>query len=482
MLEEFINYGNIALEEKIGIIKICVIFICTYLTNFKLINRKIEFKFVQIIKVIFVIFYSIFCALLRYQIDYLTTLICWILIITLIFERNNIKQSLLVTITSLSINYILSLVSVIIGFVFNLIIKIDNNYINLFIILSIYVILINLLFKVKRLKYGIISLKNKSFNEYTDMLILIISAMVLTTFVILVNSNLNIGRNLMLGIIVISIIMFVIIQKSLQLYYKQQMLIKDLNETREELEKKKKEIAELEAENIEISKKRHTIVHKQKSLEHKLEEIITKTEISSEEVAEVRERIKKLNNEIYDKEKVTELDKTGITNIDDMLKYMQDECIKNQISFTLKLTGNIHYMINNFISKDDLETLLADHIKDAIIAINHTDNINRSILVRLGEINRMYGLYIYDSGIEFKKEVLENLGNKPFTTYKNEGGTGMGFMNTFDTLRKYNASLSIEEFNEPIIDNYTKVIAIKFDKKKEVKIKSYQGIDINKFI
>ena len=68
-------------------------------------------------------------------------------------------------------------------------------------------------------------------------------------------------------------------------------------------------------------------MHKQKSLEHKLEEIITKTEISSEEVAEVRERIKKLNNEIYDKEKVTELDKTGITNIDDMLKYMQDECI-----------------------------------------------------------------------------------------------------------------------------------------------------------
>ena len=198
MLEEFINYGNIALEEKIGIIKICVIFICTYFTNFKLINRKIEFKFIQIIKVIFVIFYSMFCALLRYQIDYLTTLICWILIITLIFERNNIKQSLLVTITSLSINYILSLVSVIIGFVCNLIIKIDNNYINLFIILSIYVLLINLLFKIKKFKYGIISLKNKSFNEYTDMLILIISAMVLTAFVILVNSNLNIGRNLML--------------------------------------------------------------------------------------------------------------------------------------------------------------------------------------------------------------------------------------------------------------------------------------------
>jgi hypothetical protein len=51
--------------------------------------------------------------------------------------------------------------------------------------------------------------------------------------------------------------------------------------------------------------------------------------------------------------------------------------------------------------------------------------------------------------------------------YKNEGGTGIGFMNTFDTLRKYNASLSIEEFNEPIIDNYTKVIAINLIKRKK---------------
>ena len=36
-------------------------------------------------------------------------------------------------------------------------------------------------------------------------------------------------------------------------------------------------------------------------------------------------------------------------------------------------------MINNLISEEELETLLADHIKDAIIAINHTENINKSI-------------------------------------------------------------------------------------------------------
>ena len=243
----------------------------------------------------------------------------------------------------------------------------------------------------------------------------------------------------------------------------------------EELEKKNKEIQELENENIEISKKRHTIVHKQKSLERKLEEIIMKSEISTEEAEKVKVRLEKLNSEIYNKKEVIELDKTGIENIDDMLKYMQIECIKNKIDFTLKITGNIYYMINNLINKEDLETLLADHIKDAIIAINHTENINKSILVRLGEIDGNYGLYIYDSGVEFPKEVLENLGKKPCTTYKNEGGTGMGFMNTFDTLRKCNASLIIEELNEPKEDNYTKIVEIKFDKKNEFKVNSYKN-------
>lgn len=480
MFEDVAEYVSNNLEIQLGIIKIVYIFICSYFCNIKILDQKIKLNFKSIFKFILIVFNSILFAVVRYEISYVISILSWIFMTAIIFNKNEIRKSVFTTLVSLSINYIILLISTTINFIINIIFGINSNIINIVLIFIIHITLLILFFNVKKFKYGISSLKNIQQNEYIDILILTISSIILFSRILL--SKLQVTKSISIGFIIFSISMIITIFKSLQLYYKQQMLIKDLNETREELEKKKKEIAELEAENIEISKKRHTIVHKQKSLEHKLEEIITKTEISSEEAAEIRERIKKLNNEIYDKEKVTELDKTGITNIDDMLKYMQDECIKNQISFTLKLTGNIHYMINNFISKDDLETLLADHIKDAIIAINHTDNINRSILVRLGEIDRMYGVYIYDSGIEFKKEVLENLGNKPFTTYKNEGGTGMGFMNTFDTLRKYNASLSIEEFNEPIIDNYTKVIAIRFDKKKEVKIKSYQGIDINKFI
>ena len=158
-----------------------------------------------------------------------------------------------------------------------------------------------------------------------------------------------------------------------------------------------------------------------------------------------------------------------------MLNFMQSECIKNKIEFELQISGNIHYMVNNLISKEDLEILLADHIKDAIIAINHTDNINKSILVKIGEIGGIYSLYIYDSGIEFEKKTLSKLGKEPITTHANEGGTGMGFMNTFDTLQKYQASFIINELNEPNKDNYTKVLIFKFDKKNESKILSYRS-------
>ncbi|HCC04074.1 MAG TPA: hypothetical protein DEP51_04385 [Clostridiales bacterium] len=147
---------------------------------------------------------------------------------------------------------------------------------------------------------------------------------------------------------------------------------------------------------------------------------------------------------------------------------MQEECRLNGIDFVLQIKCNIYQMTNHYITKEELSILLADHIKDAIIAINHSDNINKSIMVRLGKIEDCFAVYFYDSGVEFPKEVLKNLGKKPITTYSDEGGTGMGFMNTFDLLNKYNASLIIERIGSPCKDNYTKIIKIKFDNKKEL--------------
>lgn len=461
-------------RDIINFIETYFFIIFSYYTNCKISNKKTIMGKKFIINCVFIILITSTYLLIKTNINYFTAIFALIGMISLIFSTDNLIKSTVTTIISTGINYVLSSISIIICFITSKILNVNNDYINLIIITILHIGMIEAIFRIKKFKYGFSFLREKNKNEYLDIFLLNISTIILFSIIMFVNSNIVLSRSILPTIILFAIMMFITIQKSLQLYYKQKLLVQELEQTKQELAEKTKEVEELEAENIKISKNTHTLTHKQKSLEHKIEEMMMKTEISKEEATEVRDRLNGIAKDLYKEKTTIELDKTGIAEIDDMLKYMQSECKKNKIDFELQLKGNIHHMTNNLIAKEDVETLLADHIKNAIIAINHTDNINRSILVRLGKIEETYGLYIYDSGIEFETETLENLGKKPSTTHADEGGTGMGFMNTFDTLRKCNASLIIEEYNEPSKDNYTKALLIKFDNKNEFKIKSYR--------
>ena len=458
----------------VNIIKTMILIIGTYVINLKIVNKKEKTNLIMVSKYFILAILSIFCIIIRNNVNYFIYIVSLIFSVSIIFSSKHIGNSILITIISLAINFSILIVSITISFILNLFLKTNNDYLNIFIIMLVQIIFIYKLFNIKKMKYGITFLQENIKNEYIDILVLSICTILIFTITILPNLTIILARPIACGIIIYIIIMFITIQKSLQLYYKQKLLVQELEETKKELANKKEELQNVEKENINISKKNHTLAHKQKSLEHKIEEMINKSEVSKEEAEELKRRLKEIGKDLYKEKETIELDKTGIPEIDDMMKYMQSECKKNKIEFEYQLKGNIYYMTNNLISKEDLETLLADHIKNAIIAINHTNNLNRSILVRLGKIDENYGLYIYDSGIEFKPEIFEKLGKEPSTTHPDEGGTGMGFMNTFDTLRKYNASLTIEEYDKPNKDNYTKVLIIKFDGKKEFKIKSYQ--------
>ena len=332
------------------------------------------------------------------------------------------------------------------------------------------------------------------------MLILNISIITIFSAIYLSKFNTITRNSIGIALILFAIIMFITIQKSLQIYYKQKLLVQELEETKNELEKKNKEIKELEQENLNFSKTSHTLAHKQKALEYKLNQLINQSakneptqnntntsrenntknqankpeKLEPEQIQDLKERLAEISKDLYQNEKSTRLAQTGIKRIDNMLEYMQSESEKYNIKLELQITGNIHHMTNKIIEEKDLETLIADHVKNAIIAINHSKNENKSILVKLGKIEENYGLAIYDTGIEFEKETLENLGKKPSTTHAEEGGTGMGFMNTFDTINKYKASLIINEIGKESETNYTKAIIIKFDQKNEFKIDSYR--------
>jgi hypothetical protein len=239
--------------------------------------------------------------------------------------------------------------------------------------------------------------------------------------------------------------------------------------------KKDKEIEKLSDEKFNTSKIRHEFFNRQKALE-----LMVKQNLSGDINTEgVNESILNMVNELtseYSKEceiikGLASLPKTDILELDNMFKYMQTECAKNNIDFKLNIQDSIHPLVNNYITKSRLETLFGDHIRDGINAINKSNGSNKEILVVLGLKDGVYEICIYDTGVEFGIDTLLKLGKEQVTT----GGTGIGFLTTFETLRETKASLVITEFNEGM---YTKSVAFAFNNKCEYVINSYRANEI----
>ena len=452
-------------------------FIClfSYLTFIKFSESSFKSFLHNLVTFVFIIFNTFIVSYMKFYISSQSSIFFLILTLSIIFSISNdtdFSVGLFLTLVSTCINYILYSLSIVFSFLPVLLFHITNDYISLLIILFLYTFLFFIFIHQKKLKHGISFIKKISTNDYTNLLILNSSILILFFFnAFKVNYHTPSIYSLQFYIISL-VIFFITIYQSFSLYYKHNLLVKELNDTKLELEKKDKEIERLEKENLEFSKTSHSIAHKQRVLEYKLNQLQLNTEFANE--LDFSDKLKEISDTYSSNVTNLTLPKTSIENIDDILEYMQSECTKNNINFELQLNGDIFSMVTTVINKEKLEILLADHIKNAIIAINSSKNINKSILVRLGLTNDIYSIYFYDSGIEFDENVLSSLGKEQITTHKDIGGTGCGFLNTFDTLKEFNASLEINEISAPCKDNYTKSIVIKFDGKNDFEINSYK--------
>ena len=461
------------LNIVLWIVKLMIINVGTFFIFLKLSNKQIR-KMKKIRIIVEMIIPTFIYIKINLLVDPINAIILMIISLLIIFKLSiniSLGHILVETILALCISYSLYFIATAINSIPNILLKVNSEVVAFSFINLIYLIILCIFMKNKRMDKGISFLNKENKNEFFDMLILNIGIIILFSLEMFGNYNAIFEERIGTSISIFVVIMFLTIKKAFNVYYKQKLLFQQLAEANNEIQEKQKEIERLEEENLNFSKRSHSMAHKQEALEYKLNQLLM-NEKTTKEIGIVAE-IKELSKELYQKP-IEELTKTGIQKIDDMLKFMQSECIKNNIDINLQITGNVYHIINNIITVEQLEILIADHIKDAIIAIKHTDNVNKSILVKLGKIDECYGLYIYDSGIEFEKETLKNLGKKPSTTHKDEGGTGMGFMNTFDTLNECKGSLVIKEIGKPSKDNFTKIIMIKFDGKNEYKVESYR--------
>lgn len=469
------------------VIKMFIINLFVFILFFKISNQKCNYLKIFVGSVMLSVIYVIEKNYINDDIFVLiisTYLMQNVFLWIILSNKNCIVVGNFISNTVVYILYSLSLIiEIAIKMIFSIEFDIRNQTIDLILALAIEAIFLKCIMNLKRIKNGLSFLKAQVGNEYFALMFMEISANIIFTYCIFVNSNDEFSWNILAMFFVLSIIMVIMIQRTLTLYYKQKLLAKNIKDYKSEIALKDAQIKSLSDEKYKISKLNHEFYNRQKALIHKVEEITSmNTEIADE--LDLSKQINDLTKEYTDKaQEIKTLDKlptTGIVEIDDMFKYMQSECDSKKIQFNLKINGNIYHMINNKIPQSRLVTLIGDHLRDAIIAIDFSNNTFKSILAVLGENNGVYEFCVFDTGIEFKIDTLLNLGLKPVTTHKDSGGTGIGFMTTFETMKETKASLIIDEMREMSNTDYTKSVTIRFDGKNEYRIKSYRSDEIKK--
>ena len=229
------TYIKSGVELNISIIKTVFMMLCIFYTNYKITDKKIEINFKFIGSNLTIIMFGIILGVIKKQVNLIIWIMSTIMIISILYPRDRVIKSIVATVVSFAINYTISYITIVISFIFYLFNQTFDNYMNLIVILISHLTLLYLLFKIKRFKKGFSFLKSDDKNEYLDILVLNISIITMLLISILIHSDLVLARELMLGIATAIFIMFATIKKSLQLYYKQKLLIQDLNETKEEL-------------------------------------------------------------------------------------------------------------------------------------------------------------------------------------------------------------------------------------------------------
>ena len=423
-------------------------------------------------------------------------IIMLILLISIIMKfifKLKLEHSIIVAFLSMAISlscYFIALVltSIIVKLP---IINLDtNNPVILIISVILEYIFINKFFHTDRFSKGFSFFKNEEKIYVFSIIGLVLSGIFIIFFTLMSNiANPIIQRVGLIGFALIIIGTFIWIKRNITLDYQDRMKNRKIENLQKELEEKDRINNELTEEIKNLTIINHKYNSRIKAAKEEISRLAfaikndSNTEFSSE-ISEVTKLIDDLSNEysnkINDVLKYSKpLPKTNVKGVDTILEHMKLEAAKNNIDFDLKVNCSVRDFTDKYISISDLETLIGDHIKDAIIAINHSDKPIRNITVIFDIINNCYRFSVYDSGINFEIDTLVNLGLEATTTHKDEGGTGIGFMTTFETLEKYNASLVIDEINFNN-SNFSKSINIVFDGKHEYVICSSRTEEIKK--
>lgn len=457
------------MKELISIIKYSVIFISNFYGYLKLSNKKPRVK-----NLLDILISVIFGTLLYYTTKKLRLLIpLLIILLTILYNLTRKTNVLLNTVILSIISYGITIFIFVIASIFSLPLGavyynlISNEFFcNIIMMISlnfIQLVLIWVLFKIKRFKSGI-SLYIKDGN--TELLLLTsIFAIFLMTLFYTKDVALSPTEIIILSITFCGLALIIWWRKHITNTYQKQLYKRNEAFYEERIKDYEKERTELIKQNEELSK----IIHRDNKLIPALvgavQDIVAKFG-SSDELVNLLNQLESLSCE--HKELIehyqTESDnllKTSSLSVNAVIRFLYAKATKSNIDMLFEIDDKaISLLIEKVSDITELSTILCDLGENAIIA---TKNLKLGQILVTSELidNHTPCISFFDNGNFFEECVIANMGMKKITTHKADGGSGIGLMTLFELLHKYKASYCLNEC--PRKDGFTKSISIIFD-------------------
>ena len=350
------------------------------------------------------------------------------------------------------------------------------------VILIVASLLCVLFMKIKRFQNGFQVFE----NEKNIGLGLALSSVVF--IITCIDLNENSDKDIVFIIVILGVLLFgfglyLWIRRSITAHYRERLQLKSEEHYKEILEKRKKEIEKLTQSNEYLAKIVHRDNHLMYALDASVDAYFNSTnETDKDTLLRELQTLAKERGELIAREQLDSklLPTVGNHLIDGAINDLYVKAAAHGIDFNLTVSSTVDEIIGKYISQTDLQTLLSDHIKDAIIAVESRGEAGGKILVNLSMQKENYVIDIYDNGVEFDIETLSKLGLERVTTHSDTGGSGIGFMTTFETLNKAYASLVITEFENKT--PFSKSVTFRFDGENAYIIHSYRSEELKKNI
>lgn len=464
-------------------IKYFAIILCSIYSYRKLLNFPSTQKY-NISMLLFTICLSLITSFFESFFPYTSVLI--LILFTFIFLTQTLHTlpeiSMTATIISYGMSYITFTISVaIIGIgvtsAFHLSFSAYNHTLLQTLTAFIQIIITPLLFHSKRLKRGMPFLTNKLHS----MTLMLISILLLFTALLLSNSNnSDVYVIPFLFIFLLATFIYLSWKNNITKTYLDKLKEKDITELNSLLDEKDLRIRQLEEENQELAKIIHGDNKLIPAMALAVESFIQDTASLAPAVSQTGNRLLNELNQmstnrkgiIHDQDfRCRVIPSTNVTSVDNLLKYMQQKAHEMDIDFNAAVSCNLKSMIHKAIAEDELNTLLADLLENALIATKQ--NCGHHVLLNIDLVEKFYVISIFDSGTPFSREVLINLGLKNYTTHENDGGSGIGLVTSYEIIQKHNASLAIDEYALRS-GLYTKKVSVTFNHMRQYSLYTYR--------